>query len=37
MMNGASLDIPTFPDLVFWAWFVGVFAAGWVSCWLVSR
>jgi hypothetical protein len=37
MMNGASLDIPTLPDLISWMWFAAVFTAGWVSCWIVSR
>lgn len=36
-MTGAWLDIPWLPALIFWSWFAGVFAAGWVSCWLVSR
>jgi hypothetical protein len=37
MIAGASLDIPTFPAFISWMWFAGVFAAGWVSCWIVSR
>jgi hypothetical protein len=36
-MTGAWLDVPWLPAFIFWSWFAGVFAAGWVTCWLVSR